>query len=50
MDNAVNLVPVFVLIEIEKRGVDKHVSELEAGNSDYQAPDSKVEVLNSTLI
>ena len=50
VDNAVNLVPVFVLIEIEKRSVDKHVGELEAGYSNDQAPYSKVEVLNSTLI
>ena len=50
VNNAVNLVPVSILIEIEKRNIDEHVGELEAGNSNYQAPNSKVEVLNSTLI
>ena len=50
MDDAVDFVPAFVLIEIEKRSVDKHVNELEASDTDYHAPNNKVEVLDSTLI
>ena len=50
VNNAVNFVPVPVLIEIEKRSVDKHVSELEADYSNHQAPNGKVEILDSILI
>ena len=50
MDNAMYFVPVFLLIIIEERDVDKDVSELKGGDSNYHTPNSIIEVLNFTLI
>ena len=50
MDHSIHFVPVFVLIEVEESNVDKHVSELKARDYNYHTPNSKITVLDFTLI